>query len=133
MALISTELQKLSNVIKHEYGIDYAYCRKLVTVNDAAKTLAIGTVLGKVDADGKYKVAVQTAIDGSAVAAAVVVSAKTIPATTDTEVLCLVRGPVGVNRAGLILDASYDLAAEKQAVYDALEALGIQTLVSVTE
>ena len=38
----------ISNVVKHEYGADYAYCRQLVTVNDTAGTLAIGTVLGQV-------------------------------------------------------------------------------------
>ena len=42
MAVISTSLHTISNVVKHEYGADYAYCRKLVTVNDTAGTLAIG-------------------------------------------------------------------------------------------
>ena len=131
MALISTELQKLSNVVKHEYGIDYAYCRELVTVNDAAGTLALGTVLGQVNAGGKYKRAVETAVDGSKVAAAIVVDAKTIAGTTDTQVLVLRRGPCGVSKAGLVLDATYDNDAKKLAVYDALEARGIQTLTAV--
>ena len=65
MAVISTSLHTISNVVKHEYGADYAYCKKLVTVNDTAGTLAIGQVLGKVTADGKFKRAVQTAVDGS--------------------------------------------------------------------
>ena len=131
MALLATEMQTLSNVVKHEYDIARAYCRELVTVNDAAQTLAIGTVLGKVTADGKYKVAVQTAEDGSAVADAIVISVKTIPATTDTEVLCMVRGPASINKAGLVLDATYNLDAEKAAVYAALEAKGIQCLDAV--
>lgn len=131
MALISTELQKLSNVVKHEYGIDYAYCRELVTVNDTAGTLALGTVLGQVTVGGKYKRAVETAVDGSKVAAAIVVAAKTIAGTTDTQVLVLRRGPCGVSKAGLVLDATYDNDAKKLAVYDALEARGIQTLTAV--
>ena len=131
MALISTELQKLSNVVKHEYGIDYAYCRELVTVNDAAGTLELGTVLGQVTVGGKYKRAVETAADGSKVAAAIVVDAKTIAGTTDTQVLVLRRGPCGVSKAGLVLDATYDNDAKKLAVYDALEARGIQTLTAV--
>lgn len=131
MALISTELQKLSNVVKHEYGIDYAYCRELVTVNDTAGTLALGTVLGQVTVGGKYKRAVETAVDGSKVAAAIVVDAKTIAGTTDTQVLVLRRGPCGVSKAGLVLDATYDNDAKKLAVYDALEARGIQTLTAV--
>lgn len=128
MAVISTSLHTISNVVKHEYGADYAYCRKLVTVNDTAGTLAIGTVLGKVTADGKYKRAVQTASDGSQNAAAIVASAKTIPGTTDTQVLVYFRGPMGVSKAGLVLDATYNLDAEKAVVYASLEALGIQCL-----
>ncbi len=128
MALISTSVNTLSNAVKHEYGSDYAYCKKLVTVNDTAGTLAIGTVLGKVTADGKFKRAVQTASDGSQNAAAIVASAKTIAGTTDTQVLVYFRGPMGVSKNGLVLDATYDTAPEKDAVYASLEALGIQCL-----
>lgn len=128
MALISTELQKLSNVVKHEYGVDYAYCRKEVTVNDTAGTLAIGTVLGRVTATGKYKRAVETASDGSKVGAAIVVSAKTIAGTTDTAVLCIVRGPAGVNKSGLVYDASYDNDTKKNVLFADLESLGVQVL-----
>lgn len=128
MAVISTSLHTISNVVKHEYGADYAYCKKLVTVNDTAGTLAIGTVLGKVTADGKFKRAVQTAVDGSAVAAAIVASAKAIAGTTDTQVLVYFRGPMGVSKNGLVLDATYDTAPEKAAVYASLEDLGIQCL-----
>ena len=128
MAVISTSLHTISNVVKHEYGADHAYCKKLVTVNDAAGTLAIGQVLGKVTADGKFKRAVQTASDGSQNAAAIVASAKTIAGTTDTQVLVYFRGPMGVSKNGLVLDATYDTAPEKAAVYASLEALGIQCL-----
>ena len=128
MAVIATSLQTISNVVKHEYGADFAYCKELVTVNDTAGTLAIGTVLGVVTTDGKYKRAVQTAVDGSAVAAGIVAAAKTIVGATDTQVLVYVRGPMGVSKGGLVLDATYDTDAEKLAVYAALNAKGIQTL-----
>ena len=128
MAVISTSLHTISNVVKHEYGADYAYCKKLVTVNDTAGTLAIGQVLGKSADTGKWMRAVQTAIDGSAVAGAIVASAKTIAGTTDTQVLVYFRGPMGVSKNGLVLDATYDTAPEKAAVYASLEALGIQCL-----
>ena len=128
MAVIATSLQTISNVVKHEYGADFAYCKELVTVNDTAGTLAIGTVLGVVTTDGKYKRAVQTAVDGSAVAAGIVAAAKTIVGATDTQVLVYVRGPMGVSKGGLVLDATYDTDAEKLAVYTALNAKGIQTL-----
>ena len=128
MARISTSLHTISNVVKHEYGADYAYCKKLVTVNDTAGTLVIGQVLGKVTATGQYKRAVQTASDGSQYAAAIVAAAKTIDDATETQVLVYFRGPMGVSKNGLVLDATYDTAPEKDAVYAALEALGIQCL-----
>lgn len=128
MTVIATSLHTISNVVKHEYLADLAYCRQLVTVNDTAGTLAIGTVLGKVTVGGKYKRAVQTASDGSEVADVIVASAKTIAGSTDTQVLVYFRGPMGVSKGGLVLDATYNLDAEKAAVYAALEAKGIQCL-----
>ena len=128
MAVIATSLQTISNVVKHEYGADFAYCKELVTVNDAAGTLAVGQVLGVVTVDGKYKRAVQTAVDGSAVAAGIVAAAKTIVGATDTQVLVYVRNPMDINKGGLVLDATYDTAGEKAIVYASLGDLGIQTL-----
>lgn len=127
--IIATDSLRLSNTLKHEYAPEYAYCRTVVTVNEAdAKNYVVGTVLGKVTADGKYKIAVQTATDGSQVADAIVMQDVSITAATDTKLVVLVKGPAGVNKGGLILDASFDLAAEKAAVYAALEAKGIQVL-----
>ena len=131
MAVISQSLHTISNVVKHEYGADYAYCKKLVTVNDTAGTLAIGQVLGKVTADGKFKRAVQTAVDGSQNAAAIVASAKTIAGTTDTQVLVYFRGPMGVSKDGLVLDATYATAPEKAAGHASLESLRIQCLATI--
>ena len=128
MSVIAQSTHTLSNLVKHEYGADYSYCKELVTVNDAAGTLAIGTVLGTVTADGKLKRAVQTAVDGSAVASAIVAVDTVIAATTDKQVLVYVRGPLGVSKAALILDATYDTDAEKNVVYAALNAKGVQTL-----
>lgn len=126
MALIATEAQRYSNLVKEELWHEKGYCTKQVIVNDAAQTLALGTVLGQVTVGGKYKVAVETATDGSKVAAAVVVEAITIPATTDTKVLVMYRGPAEISKGALVLDATYDSDAKKLAVYDALEAKGIQ-------
>jgi hypothetical protein len=124
--LIATDTLRFSNTVKHEYEPALGFCRESVTANEASvKTYAIGTVLGKVTATGKYKVAVATATDGSEVAAAVVVEDKAVAATTDTKVLALVRGPAIVGKAALVLDASFDLQAEKDAVYAALAAKGI--------
>lgn len=99
------------------------------TLADGATDFAVGdTFTIAVAGTVKYKIAVQTATDGSAAAAAVVLDDYSIAITTDTKVLCLVKGPAEVSKDALVLDASYDLAAEKQAVYDALEAVGINVL-----
>ena len=127
MPVIGTENARLSNVVKKELWPDLAYNRLVVTVNEAAaKSYVPGTVLGKVTADGKYKIAVQTAVDGSQTADAIVMQEVAVAANTDTKVLVMVKGPAIVSKAGLVLDATFDLQAEKDAVYAALEAKGIQ-------
>lgn len=127
MAILATENFRFSHVIKKEMWPEYAYNRAVVTVNEAAaKSYVPGTVLGKVTADGKYKIAVQTAVDGSQTADAIVLGEVAVAANTDTKVLVMIKGPAIVSKAGLVLDATYDLDAEKNAVYAALEAKGIQ-------
>ena len=132
MPIVATDTARLSNLVKHEMWPETGYCRKEVIVNEAAaKTYAVGTVLGKVTATGKYKIAVQTAVDGSEVAAAIVLADQSIPATTNTKVVVYTKGPLEVSRDALVLDATYDQPTEKQAVYDAFEAKGINVLVTV--
>ena len=127
MPVIGTENARLSNVVKKELWPDLAYNRLVVTVNEAAaKSYVPGTVLGKVTATGKYKIAVQTAVDGSQTADAIVMQEVSVAASTDTKVLVMVKGPAIVSKTGLVLDATFDLQAEKDAVYAALEAKGIQ-------
>ena len=129
MTIIASDTMRLSNLVKKEQWTDVGYCREVVTVNEAAiKTYAVGTVLGKVTADGKYKIAVQTAVDGSAVAAAIVLEDKSIAAATDTKLVVMTRGPASISAGALVLDATYNLNAEKAVVYAALEAKGIQVL-----
>jgi hypothetical protein len=125
MPLIATEAARLSNVVKQELWPETGYTRLVVTYNGTAGTLVPGTVLGKVTSGGKYKIAVQTASDGSQVADAIVMQEQTVASATDTQVLVLIKGPAIVSKAGLVLDATYDLDAEKAAVYAALEAKGI--------
>lgn len=126
MPIIATDTYKLSHLVKKELWPEMGYTRAVVTVNEsAAKTYTVGTVLGKVTASGKYKVAVETAADGSKVAAAVVIGDYAIPDTTDTKVLVLVRGPAIVSKAALVLDSTYDTDAKKAVVYADLEAKGV--------
>lgn len=132
MSIVFTDVARTSNLVKHELWPETGYCRKEVVVNEAAaKEYVVGTVLGKVTASGKYKVAVETAADGSKVAAALVLSAQSIPATTDTKIVVLVKGPAEVSKGALVLDATYDNAAKQDAVYASLEAVGINVLTTV--
>lgn len=102
------------------------------TLADGATDFAVGDSFAiAVSGTVKYKIAVQTATDGSNVVAALVLDDYSVAATTDTVVLCLVQGPAEVSKGALVLDASYDLAAEKDAVYASLEALGINVLTTV--
>lgn len=129
MPVIATDTLRISNLVKKEQWAELGYCRAVVTVNEAAaKTYTVGTVLGKVTAGGKYKIAVQSAGDGSAVAAAIVLADASIAATTDTKLVVMVKGPASISAGALVLDATYDLDAEKQVVYASLEAVGIQVL-----
>lgn len=126
MAVISTENFRLSNLVKYELEPSLAYCREVVTANEASETeYVIGTALGKVTADGKFKVSDEAAVDGSETVDALVIEDVTVAAATDTSVLVLKRGPAIVSKDAIVLDASYDDNAKKQAAYDALEALGI--------
>ena len=132
MSVFATEPRRFSNVVKKELWPETAYCRLVVTVNEAAaKEYVPGTVLGKVTVGGKYKIAVQTATDGSQVADAIVLGEVSVAAGTDTKVLVLVKGPAEVSKFGLLLDASFDNDAKKNAAYAALEAKGINVLEAV--
>ena len=129
MTVQFVDTSRFSNLVKHELWPETGYCRKEVTVNEAAiKTYAVGTVLGKVTATGKYKIAVETAVDGSKVAAALVIADKSIAAATDTKIVVLQKGPAEISKGALVLDATYDNDAKKDAVYASLEAVGINVL-----
>jgi hypothetical protein len=129
MALIATDTFKYSHLVKQELWPDNAFCKLVVTANEAsAKTYAVGTVLGKVTATGKYKICVQNAADGSQNPAAIAIADQSITAATDTKVLVLARGPAQVSKAALVLDASFGTQGQKDAAYAALEALNIQVL-----
>ena len=129
MTVQFVDTSRFSNLVKHELWPETGYCRKEVTVNEAAiKTYAVGTVLGKVTATGKYKIAVETAVDGSKVAAALVIADQSIAAATDTKVVVMVKGPAEVSQGALVLDATYNDQAKKDAVYASLEALNINVL-----
>ncbi len=136
MAVIATQgsYALLSGLIKQYDAPEApALFNDVLVVNTAGiTTIPLGTVLGVVTATGKYVPAVETATDGSKVAAAIYIGDATgavtdtiTAATTDVNVLALVRGKVVVSKSALLLDATYDNSTKKNVVYASLKALGI--------
>lgn len=129
--IIATDTARYSDVVKHEYEPSLAFTRELVVVNDTAKTLTLGMLLGKVTATGKYKESVQTATDGSENPVAVVVGKDennlsiAVPATTDTKVLAIVRGGVIVRKTGLKPHSTFNDATKLAAAYASLASKDI--------
>ena len=135
--IIATDTARYSDVVKHEYEPSLAFTRELVVVNDTAKTLTLGMLLGKVTATGKYKESVQTATDGSEAPVAVVVGkdlhnlSVAVPATTDTKVLAIVRGEAIVRKTGLKPHSSFNDATKLAAAYASLETKNILANTSI--
>jgi hypothetical protein len=134
MAVIGTETSRLSNLIKKfGYFTRPELHNETVTVNEASQTTyTIGTVLGKITANGKYIVSKQAAADGSQVPAAIYIGDTVglaqnlvIAAATDTSVLALARGAVVVSIGALALDATFASASQKAFAYASLKAQGI--------
>ena len=125
MSLLFTENLRFSNTVKAELWPEMGYTRAVVTYNGTAGDLKIGAVLGKVTVGGKYKLPIQTAVDGSQTADAILIEDVTALLNTDKKMLVLIQGPAVVSKAALSLDASFDLDAEKAAIYASLEAKGI--------
>lgn len=127
MTTIATDVYRQSDWLKFELHPEVAFSRKKVVLTvDAATTLLTGTVLGKVTATGKYKVAKEDATDGSKVADAILFM--DVPLVTGDNYVVVVNKFAQVSDKGLVLDASYNTDAKKQAVYAALEAKDIQVL-----
>jgi len=128
MPTFATDSTRFSALVKHEYEPQTKVCREAVVVNDAAGTLRVGAVLGKVTATGKYKLATSAAVDGSQNPAAVLIADTlgfsrdvTLVGATDTKVLVLVRGPVILADAALQFGAGITLATTAAA----FKALGM--------
>ena len=136
MPVISTQDQysRYSSLVKGgDTPEQMKFFTDAIVINEAGvATIKLGTVLGKVTATGKFKVALQAAVDGSQVPAGIyttnafgAVNDTVTVAATDVKALALVRGKIVVAREALKLDASFGTAAQKQAAYDALKAIGI--------
>lgn len=123
MPIFATDTPRFSGVIKHEHEAALGYCREAIVLNDTAATLLVGTVLGKVTATGKYKVARSAAVDGSQVPSAILIADYlglsrefALAAATDTKALVIVRGPAIVAGPALQLGTGTTLAVATAAL-----------------
>jgi len=120
MPVIANEPKKYSDVFAFSVSeLESAgYSTDVVTVNQAAAEFTYGTLLGQVTVGGKYKIWDSALTDGAETVAAIVAEAITIPATTDTQVLVMKRGPMTVKDAGLELNG--ETLADAKAGLEAL-------------
>lgn len=125
VGVIYNEPKRISDLIKREQWVQDGWCREEVTFNYATATdLTIGSVLGKVTADGKYAPRDHAAVDGTAVSAAVVLENVSAAAGTDTKVLVAVRGDIIYAKESLVFDVAHD-AGQIQTAVDELAALNM--------
>ena len=134
MAIFATDSTRFSAVVKYELEPQLGICRESVIINDAAATLRVGAVLGRVTATGKWKLALSAAVDGSQNPAGVLITDGlglsndiALTANTDTRAIVLARGPVIVADAALQLGTGITALAANTA----LKALGIVVEVAV--
>lgn len=131
---IDERAPRLGNLILDEVGTKTGYCRKVVTVNEAAAgTYEIGRVLGEVTATGKYKTLEASAEDGSEDFAGIFIGTPgggntlDVAAGVDAEAVVLYRGPAVVGESALVFGASV-VDAELDAVIAQIEDAGIQVV-----
>ena len=116
-----TQAPSQGDVVKIQFDPNYT---------NEAITLLLGTnyksgaVLGKITASGKYKLAVVGAVDGSAVAVAVLLNPSDAT-LADTTGIILARGPAVVSKAALLFDASVNTVPLTATKYAELTAVGI--------
>ena len=97
-----TQSPTMGDVLK--YSENPNYTNESVTLLTGT-SYKVGSVLGKITASGKYKLAAVGAVDGSAVAVAVLLTATDATAGDATGVI-LARGPAIVSKAALVFDAT---------------------------
>ena len=114
----------LGDLLKYE--LNGSYCREAVTL-EAGTSYALGSVLGKIAASGKYRLAPAAEVtgdEGAEIAVAVLIEA--VDATAgDRTGLIVARGPVIVSKAALVFDASVDQSADIAAKHAELGTAGI--------
>ena len=121
---VLTKAPTLGDLLKYE--LNGNYCRETVTLK-AGTDYALGAVLGRITATGKYRLSPAEAVVGDEGAeTAVAVLLEAVDATGgDATGLVVARGPAIVSKAALIFDASVDQAAEKDTKHAELSDAGV--------
>ena len=118
---VLTEPPTMGDVLKYEVNPNYT--RETVPLL-AGMAYPVGSVLGRITASGKYKLATSGGTDGAQTAGAVLLYA--VDATPGDAVgVVLVRGPAIVSRAALAYDGTVDDATKIATKISQLAALGI--------
>ena len=114
----------LGDLLKYELNGDY--CRETVTLKSGTN-YAIGSVLGKITASGKYRLSPAAEVEGdegAETAVAVLIEAADATGAEKTG-LIVARGPVILSKAILAFDASVNDAGKKTAKNAELAAAGL--------
>lgn len=125
MPKISTTGISLGDVVKHEYGKEWGFCRKTVTVT-LTPTTKVGDVLAV--SNGVYSLVTAAT---TANTAGILVDGglfDLIPAsgTVNVQAAVLVDGPAVIGDELINFDADVNTTAEKAAVLAVLETLKIK-------
>ena len=111
----------MGDVLKYEVNPNYT--RETITLL-AGMPYPTGSVLGRITASGKYKLATSGGSDGAQTASAVLLYA--VDATlADANGIVVARGPAIVSRAALAYDATVDDGAKIITKIGQLAAAGI--------
>jgi hypothetical protein len=118
---VLTQPPSTGDVLKYELNSNYT--RETITLL-AGMPYPVGSVLGRITASGKYKLATSGGTDGAQTAAAMLLYAVDA-SDADGTGIALIRGPAIVSKAALIFDATVDDAAKTVTKHGQLAALGI--------
>jgi hypothetical protein len=118
---VLTQPPSMGDILKYEVNPNYT--REEVTLLQGMP-YPVGSVLGRITASGKYKLATSGGSDGAQTATAVLLYA--VDATlADATGIVLARGPAIVSRAALAYDATVDDAGKITTKIGQLAAAGI--------
>ena len=121
---VLTNAPTLGDLLKFE--LNGSYTRESVTLKSGTD-YALGAVLGRITASGKYRLSPAAEVvgdEGAETALAVLI--EPVDATdADATGLVVARGPAIVSKAALVFDASVGQAAEITAKHAQIVAAGI--------